>query len=98
MTKRKSTKPAKLSLAGDNVLDFSLTKFISYAQQKKTACIMRYYEPSAPKLLKCGVMTVDDKDLVLNMTEKSPNSATHWCTPPFYFYTWEDAKLVKRGI
>ena len=29
------------------------------------------------------------------MTEKSPEPATHWCCPPFYYYTKEDAKLVK---
>jgi len=74
-----------LVIAGDNVLDFSLTKFINYGRQKRTSCIMRYYEPSEEKLLKCGVVTVDDNDLVLDMTEKSPNPATHWCCPPFYF-------------
>ena len=87
-----------LVIAGDNVLDFSLTKFINYARQKRTSCIMRYYEPSKEKLLKCGVVTVDDNDLVLDMTEKSPNPATHWCCPPFYFYIREDVKLVKKGI
>ena len=87
-----------LVIAGDNLLDFSLTKFISYAQSKQTSCIMRYYEPDGKKLLKCGVVTIDDNDKILNMTEKSPTPATHWCCPPFYFYTKEDAKLVKAGI
>ena len=32
------------------------------------------------------------------MTEKSLTPATHWCCPPFYYYTKEDAKLVQRGI
>lgn len=87
-----------LVIAGDNVLDFSLTKFIAYCRQKKTSCVMRYYEPSDKKLLKCGVLTVDGNDLVLNMTEKSPTPATHWCCPPFYYYTKEDAKRIKDGI
>lgn len=30
--------------------------------------------------------------------EKSPNPATHWCCPPFYYYTKSDAKLVQKGI
>ena len=87
-----------LVIAGDNVLDFSLTKFISYAKEKGTSCIMRYYEPEERKLYKTGVVTVDENDLVLNMTEKSPTPATHWCCPPFYYYTKADAKLVQRGI
>ena len=87
-----------LVIAGDNILDFSLTKFIEYAKVKKASCIMRYYEASETKLLKCGVVTVDENDKIIKMTEKSPNPETHWCTPPFYYYTKEDAKLIKRGI
>ena len=87
-----------LVIAGDNVLDFSLTKFIEYAQQKQTSCIMRYYEPDDKKLRKGGVVVIDDKDKILSMTEKSPNPATRWRCPPFYYYTREDAKLVQKGI
>ena len=87
-----------LVIAGDNVLDFSLTKFIEYSKTKNTSCIMRYYEPDEKKLLKCGVVTIDGSDKILNMTEKSPNPATHWCCPPFYYYTKADAKLVQKGI
>lgn len=87
-----------LVIAGDNVLDFSLTEFVSYCKAKNTSCVMRYYEPSEKKLLKCGVLTVDENDLILNMTEKSPTPATHWCCPPFYYYAKADAKRVKDGI
>ena len=87
-----------LVIAGDNLLDFSLTKFIAYAKEKASSCIMRYYEANEQKLLKCGVVTIDENDKILAMTEKSPTPATHWCCPPFYFYTREDAKLVQKGI
>ncbi len=87
-----------LVIAGDNVLDFSLTKFVEYAKSKGTSAIMRYYEANEQKLLKTGVVTIDSDDRILLMTEKSPNPATHWCAPPFYFYTREDARLVQKGI
>jgi len=87
-----------LVIAGDNVLDFSLTQLIRYAQEKKTSCIMRYYETDEKKLPKCGVVTVAEDDLVLEMTEKSPTPATHWCCPPFYYYTGKDVRMVSRGI
>lgn len=87
-----------LVIAGDNVLDFSLTKFIHYAKEKNASCIMRYYEPEFQKLLKCGVVTIDGDDKVLSMTEKSPTPATNWCCPPFYYYTKVDARLVPEGI
>lgn len=87
-----------LVIAGDNLLDFSLCRFIAYAQEKKASCILRYYEPETKRLLKSGVVTVDDIDLVLKMTEKSPNPESNWCTPPFYYYTAKDARLVEKGI
>ena len=87
-----------LVIAGDNLLDFSLTSFIRYAKDKASSAIMRYYEPDGKRLLKSGVVTVDGNDLITEMTEKSDNPATHWCTPPFYYYTREDARLVEKGI
>ena len=87
-----------LVIAGDNLLDFSLNSFIDYAKTKQTSCIMRYYEPNDEKLKKCGVVTIDENDLILNMTEKSPTPATHWYCPPFYYYTREDSRRVADGI
>lgn len=87
-----------LVIAGDNVLDFSLTKFIVYAQKRGTSCVMRYYEPDRGKLRKSGVLTTDENDKVLRMDEKPVEPATHWCCPPFYYYTKTDAKLVQKGI
>lgn len=87
-----------LVIAGDNVLDFSLTKFISYAQAKKTSCIMRYFEASEARLHKCGIVQIDYNDKILSMEEKPEQPKSHWCCPPFYYYTRDDAKLVKKGI
>ena len=87
-----------LVIAGDNVLDFSLTRFVRYAKEKNTSCIMRYYEPEFKKLLKTGIVDIDENDKVISMTEKSPTPATHWCCPPFYYYKKEDARLVKEGL
>ena len=85
-------------LAGDNLLDFSLGKFVDYATRKKSSCIMRYYEAEYEKLIKCGVVTINDDDLVTEMTEKSKTPATNWCCPPFYVFKQEDVKLINMGI
>lgn len=87
-----------LVIAGDNLLDFSLTAFVCYAKQKNSSCIMRYYEPSEARLSKCGVIEIDANDRVLSMVEKPAQPKSHWCVPPFYFYTREDSRLVKSGI
>ena len=87
-----------LVIAGDNLLNFSLVRFIQYAQEKGTTCVMRYYEPAIEKLRKTGVATVNDEGLILSMVEKPAEPQSHWCCPPFYFYRKEDVPLVKVGI
>lgn len=87
-----------LIIAGDNVLDFSLTKFVSYALEKKTSCVMRYYEESDKRLTKSGVLSVDEDDLVKEMEEKPSLPKSHWCCPPFYFYTKEDSHRIPEAI
>ena len=87
-----------LVIAGDNVLDFSLTRFVAYAKEKSTSCIMRYYEADVARLRKSGVVQVDGQELILSMEEKPAEPKSHWCCPPFYYYTKEDARLVKKGI
>ncbi|MBR4420823.1 MAG: nucleotidyltransferase family protein, partial [Clostridia bacterium] len=87
-----------LVIAGDNLLDFSLTKFIVYAKNKGTSCIMRYYEPSIEKLKKTGVAEVDKNDKVICLTEKPSEPKSNYACPPFYFYAKNDVKLVKQGI
>ena len=87
-----------LVIAGDNVLDFSLTRFLVYAKEKGTSCIMRYYQGAQQKLVKCGVVQVDGQDRILGMEEKPAQPKSNWCCPPFYYYTREDARLVAKGI
>lgn len=87
-----------LVVAGDNVLDFSLTRFLEYAKERGTTCVMRYTEPDMSRLKKCGVLELDSTDLVLSMEEKPAEPKSHWCCPPFYYYTRQDAALVKDAI
>ncbi len=87
-----------LVLAGDNLLDFSLTKFIKYAKEKNASCIMRYYEADAKRLAKSGVATIDENDLITEMEEKPSEPKSNWCCPPFYYYTKDDARLIAKGI
>ena len=87
-----------LIFAGDNVLDFSLLRFISYVRKKKTSCIMVYYEPKQDKLRKSGVVVIGDEDRVIGMKEKPEKPESTWCCPPFYFIAKKDVSLVAKGI
>ena len=87
-----------LVIAGDNVLDFSLTEFIKYAQKKSASCVMRYYEAEKKKLSKSGVLEISEDDKILSMEEKPAEPKSNWCCPPFYFYTKADSKRINEGI
>lgn len=84
-------------IAGDNVLDFSLTKFLDYCVEKKASCVMRYFEPDAKTLSKRGVLELDG-DRVISMEEKPEKPKTQWCCPPFYYYTRKDAKRIGDAL
>ena len=87
-----------LVIAGDNLLDFSLTEFIKYAKNKNASCIMRYFEANSERLKKSGVVSIDANDKILSMEEKPSTPKSNWCCPPFYYYTKADARLVEKGI
>lgn len=87
-----------LVIAGDNVLDFSLTHFVRYAKAAECSCIMRFFEADTKRLTKCGVVEVDAEDRIVSMVEKPSEPKSNWCCPPFYFYTKTDARLVNKGI
>lgn len=87
-----------LVIAGDNVLDFSLTHFIRYADSKQSSAIMRYFEPVEAKLRKCGIVEIDSDDKIISMEEKPAEPKSHWCCPPFYYYTKADAQRIPQAI
>lgn len=87
-----------LIIAGDNVLDFSLVRFIDYAMEKNTSCTMRYYEADAKRLSKSGVSELGQDDLLLSLEEKPAEPKSHWCTPPFYFYKAADVRRIREAI
>ena len=87
-----------LVIAGDNILDFSFTKFVNFYKEKNATCVMRYYEESKAKLQKCGVAEIDENSLITNMTEKPQEPQSNWAVPPFYIYKKCDLPFVDKGI
>ena len=86
-----------LVIAGDNVLDFSLTAFVTYARQKQTSCTMRYEETDETKLRRAGISEIEGERLI-SFEEKPQTPKSHWCTPPFYYYTANDANKIPEAI
>lgn len=87
-----------LVVAGDNLLDFSLGRFIEYARAHQTPCVMRTWQADVEKLKKTGVARVTEEGRVVRMEEKPPRPADHWCLPPFYYYPPQALPLIARAI
>lgn len=87
-----------LIIAGDNLLDFSLVEFLSYAKEKDASCVLRYFEEDEKRLSKSGVIEIDETDRIIGMEEKPMKPKSNFCCPPFYFYKKEDIKLIDKAI
>jgi len=87
-----------LVLAADNLIEFSLLDFVSYAQSIHTSCIMYHDEASIEKLQRTGVVTLDKNNRVLDLQEKPQVPNAHNAVPPFYYYVAADLHLIRECI
>ena len=87
-----------LIIAGDNLLDFSLTRFIEYACKKNASAVMRYFEKDTARLRKSGVAEIDSDDRILSLAEKPQEPKSNWCCPPFYFYKAADIAMIDDAL
>lgn len=85
-------------LAGDNLLNFSLNKFINFYEEKKNNCIMTYAEEELRILQKCGVVEIDKNNKVLSFEEKPEKPKSKYAVPPFYIYRKEDLYLFEEAL
>ncbi len=87
-----------LVLAGDNLLDFSLSNFIIFSNEKNSNAVMRYFEPELCRLQRTGVAVVDSNEKILSMAEKPENPESNWAIPPFYIFRKECLNEIGKGI
>ena len=73
-----------LVMAGDNVLDFSLSKFVEFAKEKDTSCVMCHVENELKKQQKTAIITLDGNDLITSYEEKPKEPKGNLAVPPFY--------------
>ena len=87
-----------LVMAGDNVLDFSLSTFVNFAKEKGTSCVMCHEENELKKQQKTAIITVDDKDLITSYEEKPREPKGNLAVPPFYCYRSVDVKRIQEAL
>ncbi len=87
-----------LIMAGDNLLDFSLSGFVSFAKEKNASCVMCHDEDRLPALQKTAVITVDEADRITSYEEKPKEPKGNLAVPPFYYYLAEDLGRIGEGL
>lgn len=87
-----------LIMAGDNVLDFSLSQFVEFAQKKDTSCVMCHEEKDLKKQQKTAIITVDDDGRITSYEEKPKEPKGNLAVPPFYYYKACDVKRIQEAL
>lgn len=87
-----------LVLAGDNVLDFSLSGFVDFSINKNTSCIMAHVENDLAKKQRTAIITIDENNKITSYEEKPQEPKSNLAVPPFYFYKKEDIKLIDEAL
>ena len=85
-------------MAGDNVLDFSLVPFISFAASVGTSCVMAHKEERLEALRKTAVITVDEENRITSYEEKPQEPRGHLAVPPFYYYKHTDIIRIQEAL
>lgn len=87
-----------LVMAGDNVLDFSLSGFVAFAKEKGTSCVMCHEEYELSKQQKTAILTMDENNCITSYEEKPQKPKGHYAVPPFYCYRAEDVKRIPEAL
>lgn len=85
-------------IAGDNVLDFSLVKFIEFYYSKNASCVMTHEENELKKQQKTAIITFDDNGLIDSYEEKPQVPKGNHAVPPFYIYKSKDIARINEAL
>ena len=79
-------------------LDFSLSKFVEFAKEKDTSCVMCHVENELKKQQKTAIITLDGNDLITSYEEKPKEPKGNLAVPPFYCYRACDVKRIQEAL
>lgn len=87
-----------LVLAGDNILDFTLSQFVEFAKEKHTSCVMCHEENELKKQQKTATITLDSNNLITSYEEKPKEPKGNLAVPPFYYYRAADVMRILEAL
>ena len=87
-----------LVMAGDNMLDFSLSEFVNFAKAKGTPCVMCHEENDLKRQQKTAIITVDENNKITSYEEKPQQPKGNLAVPPFYYYRMQDVERIQEAL
>lgn len=87
-----------LVMAGDNVLDFSLLKFVQFFKDEGCSCVMTHEENRPERQRKTAIITFDENKLIDSYEEKPMNPKGNHAVPPFYCHNAEDVARIPEAL
>lgn len=85
-------------MGGDNLLEFSLKGFFSFAEKMQSSCVLYSREPDREKRKKTGIITIGQNGRITDFAEKPQEPASDLAVPPFYYYKAEDVARLPKAI
>lgn len=87
-----------LTIASDNLFDYSLADYETYWRAKGGSCIAVYDVGDPALAKKYGVVDVDEGDRVTSFVEKPEHPPTTLCATAAYLYRRDDVALVQTYL
>ena len=87
-----------LVMAGDNLLDFSLTRFLAFAREKGASCVMCHEENDLAHQQRTAIITTDSDGRITSYEEKPKVPKGNLAVPPFYIYRAGDLERIPEAL
>lgn len=88
-----------LVIAGDNLFDFDLSRFLSFAFDKRDGISVALYDIKDIKAARqFGVVKINDDNRVINFEEKPENPKSTLISTGIYYFPKEKLSLIKQYV
>ena len=87
-----------LVVAGDNLVNFSFSGFLSFMREKQASCVMCHEENDLKKQQRTAIIVKDENDKILSYEEKPQVPKGNLAVPPFYCYLAKDAARLSEAL
>ncbi|MBA7599812.1 UTP--glucose-1-phosphate uridylyltransferase [subsurface metagenome] len=87
-----------LIVAGDNLFQFDLSRFIKSFEKRKAPCIALYNIGDRKRARNYGVVTVDENQRIVKFEEKPPRPTSTLIATCLYLFPKEDLNLISTYL